>query len=142
MYTYEFDREDCPYLKVCNLAYSDKCIHSCVRYMEMDYLIYSSGLTKHQTKIKPLLAKKADVQAFKELSDIRKNIKEFVKDGQNLFIVSHQFGNGKTTWAIRFLLSYFDSIWDGNCFKPRGLFVNIPNFIVDLRNTYRGRNES
>lgn len=44
-----------------------------------------------------LIPAKVDEQVFKELNNIKLNIKEFVDKGENLLICSNNVGNGKTT---------------------------------------------
>lgn len=79
----------------------------------------------------------SDYDAFCRLADIKDGIKEFVDNGRSLYIASKTTGNGKTTWAIKIMLKYFDSIWPGNGFRCRGVFVHIPTFLLkckDFRN--------
>ena len=60
-------------------------------------------------------------------------ILEFVEAGIDLFLCSSSCGNGKTTWAVKFLLSYFDKIWNGNGFLPRGKFIYVPDLLNEIK---------
>lgn len=71
----------------------------------------------------------ADRAAFRELSVIKGDIKNWVSAGRNLYIYSNNFGNGKTSWAIKLLLAYFHQVWAGNGFRRRGLFIPVPAFL-------------
>lgn len=75
-----------------------------------------------------------DLEQYRKLAEIKSNIVEFVDEGQCLFICSKYTGNGKTSWAIKLLLRYFNDVWAGNGFKVRGLFVNVPTLLLQLKN--------
>ena len=119
---------DCWYNEVCNLD-----CNSCIRYLEMKYLVDNSGIPKSQQYPKALEAD-IDYDKFIRLADIKSSIIDFVNSQENLLIVSEYTGNGKTSWAIKLLLKYFDEIWAGNGFKVRGLFVHIPTLLLKLKN--------
>lgn len=119
-------RSDCWYISACS---REDCT-ACIRYQEMSYLMDSSGIPKNRQYPKPLYPAKCDYAAFKRLAEIKENIVEFVKQGLNLYITSSSTGNGKTSWAIKLMCKYFDSIWAGNGFRCRGLFIHVPTFLV------------
>ena len=50
-----------------------------------------------------------------------------------MYIFSEKTGNGKTSWAIKLLLKYFDSIWAGNGFRVRGYFQHVPSLFTTLK---------
>lgn len=129
-YNYEFLLELCPYKNVCRYAGNNVvCNDGCIRYMEMDYLLYVSGLPKSKRFPAILTPEEVDLDSFKRLKFVKDDIVNFVENGCSLYIYSTNAGNGKTTWAIKLLLKYFDMIWCGNGFKARGLFINVPNFL-------------
>lgn len=130
MYEFKFVPEKCWYRNVC----TEKCSSSCIRYMEMDFLLQNSGIPEKRQYPIDLIPEKKDYTAFCELAEIKDNIENFVNNGENLYITSCYTGNGKTSWAIKLLLKYFDCIWAGNGFKPRGLFINVPSFLTFLKN--------
>ena len=122
-----FRREDCWYKDVCN---ADVDCNMCIRFQEMQYLMENSNLPKSKQKPIPLDAPDCDLDAFKRLAEIKANIRQFVEDGRNIYITSAYTGNGKTSWAIKLLLKYFDEIWAGNGFNVRGIFIHVPTFLI------------
>ena len=122
---------DCWYLTVC-----DKDCDKCVRYTEMKWQMDNSGLyPSQQNFIKMYITDNnlADKQAYKELGEIRKNIVEFVDNHKNLYICSEQTGNGKTSWAIRMLHTYFHYCAQGNYEHLLGMFVNTTDLLLKLK---------
>lgn len=76
----------------------------------------------------PLIPEKVDLDSFKSLANIEHNVKDFVKNGSNLFIFSSNVGNGKTSWATKIGKAYIDYASDYAMQCPV-LFVNIPSFL-------------
>lgn len=128
-YTYNFDVETCPYKDVCSIRDTYECNGGCIRYMEMHYLLSVSGVPKSKWIPMPLIPENMDVESFTRLKTIKDDILNFVNDGCSLYLYSNTTGNGKTSWAIKILLKYFDEVWCGNAFTPRGLFINVPHFL-------------
>ena len=122
-------KEDCWYREVC----TQDCSFSCIRYLEMSYLMENSGIPKSKQKPIDLYPSDEDYDAFVRLAEIKQHIDEFVKDGRNLYITSAKTGNGKTSWAIKLLMKYFDKVWAGNGFNVRGYFIHIPSLLLNLK---------
>lgn len=122
-------KEDCWYKDVCTYDFCTNCI----RYSEMKYLMDNSGIPKNRQYPIELIAD-VDLVQYRQLADIKLDIVDFVEQGHNLFICSKNTGNGKTSWAIKLLLRYFNEIWAGNGFRVRGLFVNVPTLLLQLKN--------
>ena len=122
-------KDDCWYKSVCTY---EQCTN-CIRYSEMKYLMENSGLSKKRQQPIPLDGSK-DPKAFQLLADIKNDIVNFVENGESLYIFSEYTGNGKTSWAIKLLLKYFDCIWAGNGFRIRGMFVHVPTMLSKLKN--------
>lgn len=99
----------------------------------MKYLMDNSGIPKNKQYPTELIAD-IDLVQYRKLADIKSNIVNFVEQGNNLFICSKYTGNGKTSWAIKLMLRYFNDIWAGNGFRVRGLFVNVPTLLLQLKN--------
>lgn len=123
--------EKCWYKEVCNK--SGEC-EGCIRYLEMNYLIEHSGIPKLK-HLPPILhpCNDEDKKIFQKLQKAKNNIITSVKNGENIYITSNNTGNGKTSWAIKILLKYFDEIWAGNGLRTRGLFVHVPTLLMDLK---------
>lgn len=130
---------DCWYKEVCNL-YPSGCNKSCLRFIEMEYLLQQSNLPEHKWFPSKLVAGK-DINQFRKLADIKNDILQWVKEGNNLYLYSSNFGNGKTSWAIKLMLAYFNNVWAGNGFKRRGVFISVPEFLDRNREVISNRDE-
>lgn len=132
-YEYIFDKNKCWYTSACGKYGSPECNASCIRYMEMDFLMQNSGIPRNKQYSILLTPSKEDVQAFVTLKEIKDDIITFVENGESVYIYSHNFGNGKTTWAIKLMQKYFDDVWAGNGFKCRGIFIHVPTFLTKIK---------
>lgn len=128
-YEYNFNVESCQYKDVCSLYGTKDCNAGCIRFMEMDYLLHMSRIPPQKRKPIELIPEEVDLESFRRLKRLKDDIVNFVNDGCSLYLYSTTTGNGKTSWAIKLLLKYFDEVWCGNGFRPRGLFINVPSFL-------------
>ena len=119
---------ECWYASVCN----DDCTN-CAIYPQMKWQFDNSGLPKSKYKPIKLTPQPVDRSAFRVLGDLRKNIDEFVSAGENLYICSATPGNGKTSWAIKMLQTYFHYTSEGNVFNLKGMFVSVPDLLLKLK---------
>jgi len=131
----------CWYAGACGKFKTMECNASCVRYMEMDFLMQNSGIPRNRQYSVLLTPSKRDVQAFLTLKDIKDDIVAFVENGESVYIYSDNFGNGKTTWAIKLMQKYFDDIWAGNGFRCRGIFIHVPTFLTKIKEGISRRDE-
>ena len=122
-----FRLEECWYKEICS---REEPCSSCIKYLEMKYLMEHCNLPKIKQQPQRLSAPTCDLEAYERLAEIKDNIVEFVQTGRNLYIASDYTGNGKTSWAIKLMHKYFEEIWDGNGLRPRALFINIPQFLL------------
>ena len=120
---------NCLYAEIC----TNECSTNCIRYLEMSNLLNSSNIPKNMQRIISLIPDDCDYDTFCRLKAIKDDIKGFVESGSNLYLVSETTGNGKTTWAIKLMLKYFDEIWAGNGFNTRGLFIHVPTFLLKCK---------
>ena len=141
MYKYNFEADNCLYKNVCKNFNTNKCSKNCIRYNEMYFLIENSNIPKARQFNNKLIPSSADIDNFKFLNEIKTDIVKFVEDGENLYIYSAEFGNGKTTWAIKLMQNYFDKIWMGNGFKVRGLFIHVPTFLTKCKDVIANKDE-
>lgn len=133
---------NCWYEKVCQQperfigGEDNPCVKTdvCPRYLEMRYLMEQSGIPVAKQRPLILTPENVDRNIFCDLADIKDNIVENVRKGFNIYLCSTTPGNGKTSWAIKMLLKYFDEIWNGNGFKTRALFVHVPTFLLEYKN--------
>ena len=140
-YTYNSSEKDrCWYKDVCDHS---KCGSFCIRHYKMDCLTSLAcmeGNQKYPVKL-VLDADGCDREAFKELKGIQRDANSFVMQGRNLIIWSERTGNGKTEWAKKILLSWFDSIWHITELECRGLFISLPKLLTALRDNISNKNE-
>lgn len=131
------DYKDCWYKDACK-KYSRSLINcvSCPKFIEMRSLMKQSNLPMNKWKPQKLIPFGAE-QLFDELNAIKSDIKNWVEEGNNLYFYSETCGNGKTSWAIKLLQSYFDKVWAGNGLECRGIFVSVPNFIIKSKENMR-----
>ena len=121
--------QSCWYKRIC----TEQCSENCIRYKLMYSLFKQSNLPEALWDYKYLTCKDKDYQAFKELQTKSDAILNFIANGNNLYIYSENCGNGKTTWAIRLMYSYFDKIWHKSCFDCKALFVSVPKFLYNCK---------
>lgn len=119
---------DCWYINNC----TDDC-SKCVVYPQMKWQFDNSGLPKSKYKPIHLRPQQSDIRAFNKLADIREDIDEFVEQGKNLYICGRIPGNGKTSWAIKMLQTYFHYVAEGNIFNVKGMFVSVPDLLLKLK---------
>lgn len=117
----------CWYEDVCGVK-GDSCGPTCVRYAEMLNLFQMSNIPRYRWYPEKLVPGKGDRESFVYLRDIKNDIKNWVQSGNNLYLFSDTFGNGKTSWAVKLMSAYFNQVWRGNCFKTRGIFISVPEF--------------
>lgn len=135
MYEFKFNSEQCWYKTVCeHYGNEQECNSRCIRYSEIDYLMYLSNIPKARQQPFKLVPEVADKEAFMFLkTEIKDRVTDFVNNGENLYIYSDNFGNGKTSWAIKIMQEYFNRIWFGNRYRCRGLFIFVPAFLTNIK---------
>lgn len=121
-----------------NCWYIEKCQDDCFMcrtYLEMKWQMDNSGLpAKLQKPIEMFLTdvNRCDKSSYSKLSKIRKNIVDYVKDGNNLFICGRS-GNGKTSWAVRLLQTYLHYKSPGNYERLQGMFISLGDLLIKLK---------
>ena len=117
----------------------DKQISNAERYM-----LEHSNLPEYQWLEDELKPDVCDVDAYKRLNHIRVDIKNFVRSrNNNLLICGNSLGCGKTSWALKLLLTFFEenvSKFDGIDEKDIdrgvldiGVFVQTAPFLVKMK---------
>lgn len=94
-YEFKWDSDRCWYKTVCSKFGTDECDSQCIRFSEMDYLMYLSNIPKARRMPYSISPQVCDVDNFLYLKDIKDNITDFVNSGDNLYIYSKNCGNGK-----------------------------------------------
>lgn len=113
----------------------------CPKLYKLDYLYSQANVPMCLRKPIGLTPTRVDEKVFEELSGIKSNINNFIKDGCNLYIFSKTTGNGKTSWSIKLLQEYFSNIWADTDLVCRGLFVNVPRFLIELKNNIGNKSD-
>ena len=121
--------QSCWYKRIC----TEHCSENCIRYKLMYSLFKQSNLPEALWNYKELIWHEKDLQVYKQLQAKSDAILNFIDAGNNLYIYSENCGNGKTTWAIRLMYSYFDKIWHKSCFDCKALFVSVPKFLYNCK---------
>lgn len=127
----------------------DTCSHVdcekgfCLKKYKLEQLYEASLLSEKQRKHLALYpdADGTDIDVFKKLAGISKDIVRFVDEGGNLFLYSDNCGCGKTSWAIRMIQTYFNQIWVRSDLTCRALFVHVPSFLNALKASISAPNE-
>ncbi len=116
---------------------------SCIKLFKINELCNLAMLTDDQRRKKKLWldGNGIDKDAFTFLKSVEDNVEKFVNSGDNLYIYSYITGNGKTAWALRILNSYIEKIWYKSDIVCRGLFVNVPRFLISLKDNIGNYNE-
>ena len=114
-----------------------------MRKYRLDCLYDKSLLTDKQRQIGKLFIDQdgTDLHEFQQLAKLEQNIDKFVESGANLYIHSYNCGNGKTSWSIRLMTSYFDKIWHKSNFDCQALFISVPRYLLALKASISGKNE-
>lgn len=131
-----------------NCWLKDRCNHCdcnkfCMRMFKLNYLYDSALINDIQRKHKVLVTDKdgTDSEQFVLLSKLEKNIVNVVNGGENICIHSKNCGNGKTSWSLRLVQSYFDKIWINSPLSCRALFINVPHLLMSLKDNISEKNE-
>lgn len=117
--------------------------HFCPKLFKVDCLYNEALLTPKQKKHIELRldSSEADKNAYITLSNMERGIEKFVNEGKNLFLYSANTGNGKTEWSLRLLRSYINRIWHKSDLGCRALFVNVPRFLLAVKNNIANTDE-
>lgn len=121
---------ECWYKDVC----TDRCF-MCRTFLEMRWQMENSGLpVKLRQPIEMYIndVNRVDRPAYVRLKAIKTDIEKFVADGNNLYICGRA-GNGKTSWAVRMLHTYFHKRSAGNYERLQGMFVSVSDYLIKLK---------
>ena len=118
------------------------CDKFCLRKYKMDSLYSAALMTESQKKHITLRVDEdgTDLEQFKQLAEIEKNIMSFVSEGKNLYLHSANCGNGKSSWSLRLAQAYFNKIWARSEPKCRVLFVSVPRYLLAIKDNISNRN--
>lgn len=134
------ENKDCWLKDNCNRR---DCNTFCMRLFKLDYLYKEALMPLNQRRPLKLRldASMVDENAFVKLKEIQDNICQFVEEGNSVYIHSSIAGNGKTSWAIRLMQTFFNKIWPKTKLECRGLFINVPRFLLSLKDNIETKSE-
>lgn len=119
------------------------CDKFCVRRYKMD-MLYANSLLSDTQKVHVTLKVDedgTDLEEFKQLAEIEKDIVNFVSSGKNLYLYSSNCGNGKTSWSIRLMQAYFKKIWPMANNSCKALFISVPRLLIALKDNISAKND-
>lgn len=128
-------KDKCWYEAIC-AKYNADCKANCIRYNSMSKLVQESNLPQYLKYPIILNPTAQEVESYELLKDIKDNVEIFVEKGKCLYLYSKICGNGKTTWASKILLSYFNKTWAMNNFNKKGLFIHLPDLINKFKTQF------
>jgi len=134
------ENKECWLKNECN---QKDCGDFCMRLFKLDYLYKEALISAQQRKHVALCidADGTDEDAFIKLKNIENNIEDFIAQGKNLYIHSTNTGNGKSSWALRFVQTYFNKIWLKSSLRCKALFINVPRFLLALKENISDRSD-
>lgn len=115
----------------------------CIKLFKLDKL-YENALVSDRQRCHVNLridADGTDRDEFKRLQTIQSDIIEFIKGGSNLYLYSTTCGNGKSSWALRLLQTYFNKVWPSATIECKALFINVPKFFLALKDNISHHSE-
>ena len=113
-----------------------ECNENCGGYRVLRVLYSLSRMPKCYQYRMDLIPDDKDLKSFEALNDFKENVIENVAKGNGLYIWGENTGNGKTSWACKIMGYYFRKIAFTSGLENEGLFIYLPTFLEDLRNSY------
>ena len=112
------------------------CNELCGGYRVLRALYRLSKIPVNYQYTIPLSPQKEDIKAFEYLNDFKESVVNNVDAGVNLYIWGKNTGCGKTSWACKIMGYYFRKIAFSSGLENEGLYIYLPTFLDDLRNSY------
>ena len=105
----------------------------CMTKFKLNYLFNEALIPEKLRARIGLKADKVDEPAFKQLKEMSTDIWSFVRQGHNLYIYSSMTGNGKTSWALRFVQNWLNMIAPVATLECKALFISVPRLLLALK---------
>lgn len=112
------------------------CSELCGGYRVLRALYSLSKLPTGYRYNMALIPQQRDLEAFEALNDFKENIVKNVEAGASLYIWGKNTGCGKTSWACKIMNHYFRKIAFSSGLENEGLYIYLPTFLNDLRNSF------
>lgn len=135
---------ECYLKETCKKYLQNNCNEEfCIKLFKIEQLYNLGLLTNNQKKRIALRIDSdgTDREEFNRLKEIEKNIESFVNKGNNLYLYSENYGNGKSSWATRLLQAYINKIWYKTEIECKILFINVPKYLISLKDNISQKNE-
>ena len=117
----------CKHVETCSPDY-------CPAHVIMQVLYSQSNIPKrYQYGIKFVVDTQNDKNVFGRIKTIQDNISTWVEEGHSLVLMSPTKGNGKTSIACKLAHDYIKSVLDTTILDPAVYFINVPQFLEELR---------
>ena len=113
----------------------------CIKKFKIDKFYEFAELSELMKKPINLPVDIEDQASYNELTNVIMRVESFVDDGENLYIHSPITGNGKTAWSVNIIKAYIDSIWYEHDLSPVALFVNVPRYLLSIKDAIGNKNE-
>lgn len=115
----------------------------CLKLFKINALYNKTLLSEKQKQHVVLFpdADGTDYDKFTQLKSVETNIIDFVFKGKSLYLHSSKCGNGKTAWSVRLIQSYIEKIWADSDLSCRALFINVPKFLLALKDSISNPSE-
>ena len=131
---------ECYLYDICNRKDCNKDF--CIRKYKMDSLYSAALVTESQKQHIQLNIDQdgTDLDQFKQLAELERDILSFVNSGKNLYLHSSNCGNGKSSWSLRFIEAYLNKIWARTELGCKALFISVPRFLLSLKDSISNKN--
>ena len=113
-----------------------ECSEVCGGYRVLRALYRLSRVPENYRYYMPLSPESEDIKAFEELNDFKESVVQKVSEGKNLYLWGKGTGCGKTSWACKIMGYYFRKVAFESGLENEGLYIYLPTFLEDLRNSY------
>ena len=115
------------------------CSEICGGYRVLRALYNLSRIPEKYRYNIPLKPEQADIKSFEALNEYKESVLDRVKAGEGLYIWGKSTGSGKTSWACKIMSHYFRKIAFNTGLENEGLYIFLPTFLEDLRDSYDNR---
>lgn len=106
------------------------CHKDCPTYSRMLTMFKESGIPEIFWDYFPIITPEVDRMSYRTLKSIREQIVDFIDSGQNLFLYSSEYGNGKTLWSSILMKAYIRELAMNRKYHKNFVrYVYIPDFI-------------
>ena len=115
------------------------CSEICGGYRVLRALYNLSRIPEKYRYNIPLKPEQADIGSFEALNEYKEKVLARVEAGEGLYIWGKSTGSGKTSWACKIMSYYFRKIAFNTGLENEGLYIFLPTFLEDLRDSYDSR---